>query len=183
MVSFNYFPQKADCLNGDSHIFREWRRGWAETGETIAEIRYCNSCGKREKRIVQKKINSFNLTNKVMIKETKFIEPVVIMKSLVGVSAVNFPLTFGNYFYMGRSDELYIINCWSENLREWTRINPNVNTIEVTVLSDDGKSVGIITDERMKDWVNEKPCVTGHGWPSDAVKNEATSIIEKTGSI
>lgn len=54
MVSFNYFPQKADCLNGSSHNFREWRKGWAETDGTVAEIRYCNSCGKREKRIVKK---------------------------------------------------------------------------------------------------------------------------------
>lgn len=106
--------------------------------------------------------------------EVKHYRPIVGQVSCVGIGHNTFPLNFGNYFWI--SNGPYIVNFWAENLEEWTRRNPDVNTIEVTVVSDDNGSLGIITDSRMKEWTNNRLCVTGHGWPSMLVLRKVGEI-------
>lgn len=48
-LSFDYFPAKADCLNGAPHRFREWRRLWEHEGYAIDDRR-CQDCDHVEKR-------------------------------------------------------------------------------------------------------------------------------------
>ena len=45
-ISFDYYPDKADCLNGAPHQFREWQRVWGQP----VERRYCRDCGAVEER-------------------------------------------------------------------------------------------------------------------------------------
>ena len=44
-ISYSYWPEKADCLNGSPHEFSEWRGLWDDMEE-----RQCSSCGKVEQR-------------------------------------------------------------------------------------------------------------------------------------
>lgn len=91
--------------------------------------------------------------------------PKVGGQSLVGVDERGpYPLSFGNYFWMKGGP--YIANFWAENLEEWSRRNPDAGKIEVTVVKDGERELGVITDERLKDWCNKKMCITGHGWGS-----------------
>ncbi len=104
-----------------------------------------------------------------MITQTrKYYAPEVGMESLVGIIGImstDFPLSFGNY--MSILDGPYIVNMWSENLREWSKRNPGFGVIEVTRLSDGKCTLGFITDKNIPDnWKNDKLCVTGHGWGS-----------------
>jgi hypothetical protein len=50
-ISFNYTPEKADCLNGYPHRFREWRTLWEHEGKTV-EDRRCMDCDHNERRTV-----------------------------------------------------------------------------------------------------------------------------------
>lgn len=50
-ISFNYFPEKADCLNGSPHEFSEWRYLWENEGKRT-ETRYCRTCDHRERQIL-----------------------------------------------------------------------------------------------------------------------------------
>lgn len=100
--------------------------------------------------------------------------PVVGMESLVGVLGKDYPLSFGNYCSI--SNGPYLVNMWSENLREWARRNPD-EKIEVTVVSHGNSRVGIVTDKRLSDWCHDRMCVTGHGWPSVAALRKAGEIM------
>lgn len=100
--------------------------------------------------------------------------PRVGMMSLVGIWDTNYPLSFGNYCSI--SNGPYLCNMWAENLEEWARQNQEVSEIEVTTLEHNGKSIGFVSDERLKDWCNKKPCVTGH-WPSVAVMREVCRLL------
>jgi hypothetical protein len=112
--------------------------------------------------------------------EKKMFKPVVGMASLVGVYADDYPLSYGNYFSIvdGSFWGLYICNFWAENLKEWVRRNPDVEEIEVTVVSrPDGCSIGFISDERLADWCNTRLCITGHGWPSAGVAKKVHELL------
>lgn len=47
-ISFIYTPKKADCLNGASHRFTEWR----PIHGTKTETRTCQDCDERERRSI-----------------------------------------------------------------------------------------------------------------------------------
>ena len=49
-ISFNYHPEKADCLNGSPHDFRNWTTRWDDGDGTTTENRICRACGKNERR-------------------------------------------------------------------------------------------------------------------------------------
>lgn len=118
-----------------------------------------------------------------MITETvKRYSPIVGMTSLVGVHRTDYPLSFGNY--MSLHNGPYIVNMWAENLTEWARQNP-VADIEVTELSDGKHVLGFISDDRLSDWLNEKLCVTGHGWGSRELCEAALEFagIELTNQV
>ncbi len=93
--------------------------------------------------------------------------PVVDMTSLVGIGDRNYPIGFGNYCSIAGGP--YLCNLWAENLKEWARRNPDSGPIEVTEFSHAGRSIGLVTDERLKAWCHPDPCVTGIGWPSVGV--------------
>lgn len=48
-ISFDYYPEKADCLNGSPHNFRDWMRLWEHDGD-VTEERGCKDCDHRERR-------------------------------------------------------------------------------------------------------------------------------------
>ena len=48
-ISFTYSPEKADCLNGSSHRFTEWREVWSSSDLKLQDRR-CKDCDLREKR-------------------------------------------------------------------------------------------------------------------------------------
>jgi len=48
-ISYDYAPEKADCLNGSPHNFRDWNRLWEQAGEVL-EQRHCKDCDYRERR-------------------------------------------------------------------------------------------------------------------------------------
>lgn len=95
------------------------------------------------------------------------LAPRVGMMSLVGIGPSDYPIKFGNYCSIW--DGPYLVNMWAENLKEWARRNPDSGPIEITEYTHGERSLGVVTDERLKDWCNVKPCVTGYGWPSVAV--------------
>lgn len=99
--------------------------------------------------------------------------PVVGGSSLVGVFDTNYPISFGNYCWINGGP--YLINMWAENLAEWSRRNPDVTEIEVTIYSHGKSRVGLVTDSRLKEWCNKEFCVTGHGWPSIEVMDMVES--------
>lgn len=43
-ISFNYSPQKADCLNGAEHAFGPWRAGHDPRKGDKCDVRYCDDC-------------------------------------------------------------------------------------------------------------------------------------------
>ncbi len=102
--------------------------------------------------------------------------PKVSRTSLVGIHSKDYPLSFGNYCWIWEGP--YLVNCWAENLEEWARRNKG-EKIWVTVVSHKGRSLGVVTDERMKGWTYDKLCITGHGWISMAVLRK---IEEMTGA-
>ena len=102
----------------------------------------------------------------ITIEELKF-EPRVGMSSLVGVSGTNYPIAFGNHCSIANGPHL--CNMWAENLRRWSAIIPDSGPIAVTVYTHFGRSLGLVTDDRLVGWCNDTPCVTGIGWPSVAV--------------
>lgn len=106
---------------------------------------------------------------------TERFPPHVGMESLVGVTEGKFPLSFGNYCSIAGGP--YLCNFWSENLREWARRNPEAGDIEVTIVEHNGNTIGFVSDERMKDWCNDRLCVTGHGWPSVAVMKKVCELL------
>lgn len=50
-ISFNYYPEKADCLNGSPHPFTDWEKLW-EHEEKKTEYRRCTTCDHQERRII-----------------------------------------------------------------------------------------------------------------------------------
>ena len=48
-ISFSYWPEKADCLNGSPHPFGEWRKLWDKDGKRV-EYRRCKTCEEEERR-------------------------------------------------------------------------------------------------------------------------------------
>ena len=50
-VSFDYYPKKADCLNGSPHKFSEWSRLWLNSKLQEIQHRKCTDCGTEERRI------------------------------------------------------------------------------------------------------------------------------------
>lgn len=113
--------------------------------------------------------------------EKKLFKPAVGMESLVGIMNDNYPLSFGNYCSI--SGGPYLVNMWSENLREWSRRNPDVSEIEVTVVTHCGKSIGFVSDERMRDWRNQELCVTGNGWPTAEVCRTVCGLLGTDSSV
>lgn len=93
--------------------------------------------------------------------------PRVGMSSMVGIHTKNYPIEFGNYCSIHEGP--YLCNMWAENLKEWARRNPDAGPIEVTEYVHAYRSLGMVTDSRLKDWCSAEPCITGHGWPSVAV--------------
>lgn len=49
-VTFTYFPDKADCLNGSDHNYGEWRRLWTSDNGKLIESRRCKDCDYGEQR-------------------------------------------------------------------------------------------------------------------------------------
>ena len=90
----------------------------------------------------------------------------------------DFPLEYGNYCWINGGP--YLVNCWAENLNEWSRQNPDVQEIEITEVSHGGDdAVGIITDERLQGWCNAEACVLGKGgWPSVEVQKAVSSYVQ-----
>lgn len=99
--------------------------------------------------------------------KTLMLLPRVGSHSLVGIYDTDYPIKFGNYCSIAEGP--YLCNMWAENLEEWARRNPTSGPIEITEYNHAGRSLGLVTDERLRDWCNPRPCVTGHGWPSVAV--------------
>ena len=48
-ISFNYYPEKADCLNGEPHNFSGWYKIY-EMNDKIIERRRCRECEFEERR-------------------------------------------------------------------------------------------------------------------------------------
>lgn len=48
-ISFTYFPEKADCLNGSPHDCGEWKNLWTHEGKTL-QNRRCKDCDFVEQR-------------------------------------------------------------------------------------------------------------------------------------
>jgi hypothetical protein len=53
-----------------------------------------------------------------------------------------------------------------------------VAEIEITVVSHVGKSIGFVSDPRLKDWCNKNFCVTGNGWPSVAAMRKVVELTD-----
>jgi hypothetical protein len=51
-ISFSYWPEKADCLNGSPHPFRDWKKLWEHKGKRT-EWRQCKTCHYNERRVVE----------------------------------------------------------------------------------------------------------------------------------
>lgn len=132
----------------------------------------------------------------MVLKEVKHVKPVVGMMSCVGIMGKDFPLSFGNYFSFSSDNEddwygLYCCNMWAENLKEFIRLHPEIEDLEVTVFSGECRSwdwnkngwaepyrththeVCVVTDTRVPaEWLNHKPCVTGCGYGSREICEE-----------
>lgn len=100
----------------------------------------------------------------------RMLPPRVGSMSLVGINPKDYPVAFGNYCRIATVDGPYLCNMWAENLKEWALRNPEASLIEVTEYSHQGRSIGVVTDERLEEWCSRELCVTGHGWPSEEVK-------------
>ena len=53
VMSFDYYPSKADCLNGGEHIMSEWRRRWTHEEGGESQVRSCEACDYSESRFVK----------------------------------------------------------------------------------------------------------------------------------
>ena len=49
-ISYNYYPQKAECLNTGVHQLGDWITLWRHEGKT-SERRHCATCDYIERRI------------------------------------------------------------------------------------------------------------------------------------
>ena len=99
----------------------------------------------------------------MITKTVKLIIPNVGCMSLVGIGG-EYPLSFGNYFWF--SGGPYCVNMWAENLEECVRRN-EITDLEITVFSDGDAELAFVTDKRVsEEWLNDTPCITGHGWGS-----------------
>ena len=49
-ISFSYYPEKADCLNGAPHRFRDWQKLWVNSKDEEVQYRQCQDCGHEERR-------------------------------------------------------------------------------------------------------------------------------------
>jgi len=49
-ISFDYWPKKADCLNGLPHKFRDWVKLWLNEKNEEIQNRKCKDCGREERR-------------------------------------------------------------------------------------------------------------------------------------
>lgn len=118
------------------------------------------------------------MRNKPSIKKV-MLKPEIGFESCVGIWDTKFPILFGNYCSIndGSFYGIRLCNMWSENLREWAKRNPDITEIEITVVEHVGKSIGFVSDVRLKDWCNSKPCVTGHGWGTVAIMKTVQSIL------
>jgi len=56
-ISYYYTPERADCLNGSPHNFREWRILWESKAERL-EDRTCRDCGHSERRSIPIKVQT-----------------------------------------------------------------------------------------------------------------------------
>ena len=52
-ISYDYSPQKADCLNGSPHNFGEWCKLWECDDGGELQYRECKDCEHREERVVK----------------------------------------------------------------------------------------------------------------------------------
>jgi hypothetical protein len=53
-ISFDYHPERADCLNGHPHLFSDWKYLWKNDDNFLTtEIRRCRDCGHSERRQVK----------------------------------------------------------------------------------------------------------------------------------
>ena len=53
-ISFTYYPEKADCLNGSPHRFREWQKLWLNAKDEEVQQRRCRDCDHAEQQILKK---------------------------------------------------------------------------------------------------------------------------------
>ena len=53
-ISFTYHSDKADCLNGSPHDFKEWRKIWDKNETHQIQDRRCRACELTERRMVLK---------------------------------------------------------------------------------------------------------------------------------
>ena len=103
--------------------------------------------------------------------------PIVGMSSCVAFLCCDYPMTRGNYCSI--EDGPYLVNLWAENLQEWARRNPDAGKIEVTVISDEGNRIGLVTDSRLREWCHSRLRVTGHDWPSEAAKQKTYELLKE----
>ena len=54
-ISYDYVPEKADCLNGSTHRFiSEWRKLWLNQHDEEVQYRRCKDCGGEEQQTIKK---------------------------------------------------------------------------------------------------------------------------------
>lgn len=97
-------------------------------------------------------------------KTVKTYAPAVGMMSCVGISTKEYPVSFGNYFWLHEGPR--IINMWAENL-EVAAQRLKITELECTEFSDGKNTLAFVTDPRLPNaWLYSKLCVTGCGWGS-----------------
>ena len=47
-----HYQRKADCLNGEPHQFRDWKKLWLDQHDNEIQYRQCRDCGTEERRTV-----------------------------------------------------------------------------------------------------------------------------------
>ena len=97
----------------------------------------------------------------------------VTFTSLVGIGGDTYPLSFGNYCGMG---DYYCCNMWAENIREYRRLHPEIDKVEVAVFGN----VCYVTDERIPlEWRNSF-CLTGSGGMKVEDKKELLAFAKQS---
>lgn len=128
-ISFTYFPEKADCLNGSPHQFKDWQKLWSRDGDVI-ENRRCRDCDHVEQRT--RKISEANVEATHGCKPLSLLSCSPLFQSRGDYSAAmsftNAPLTVAE----SRSGEIFIsavapLLHFHENSPTFTTVRSNVD--------------------------------------------------------